>query len=199
MKKYIVIMIFLFSIILPCFANDCDINTCYDSGISKYKVKDYVGAIDDFTKAIELSSNDYKSYFNRGLSRYQLGSYRGSIVDVRYSGEIYNSLYKEKAKPLADSNDIYFRSYIKNLNRKIRQNWDPDEYGCSLNAEIIFKVDKSGNVKYMRLLKSSGNKKFDNEAILAFIKSVPFKALPKEFSGNSIEVKFNFGQRLNKF
>lgn len=204
MKRNIVIIVFLFSIILPCFAIDFD--AYYERGVNKYKLKDYIGAADDFTKAIDLNPTDYKSYFNRGLSKYRLGSKKGSIADVMYSGEIYKQSHKEKTdeqdkaiKKGVNSSYINFTPYMRKLQRKIRQNWSPDEYGCSLTAEIAFKIDKSGNVKWMRLLKSSGNKEFDNEAILAFIKAVPFKPLPKEFSGQSIDVKFCFDQKLNKF
>ncbi|WP_396141498.1 tetratricopeptide repeat protein [Flavobacterium sp.] len=47
----------------------------------KYQRGDYRGAIEDFTKGIELHPNDFNSYFNRGASKVKLQNYRGAIDD----------------------------------------------------------------------------------------------------------------------
>ncbi len=45
---------------------------CYKRGMSKDSLKDRRGAIEDFTKAIELNPNYSEAYFNRGLSKASL-------------------------------------------------------------------------------------------------------------------------------
>jgi len=49
--------------------------------IAKYVIKDYVGAIQDFSKAIELGINDYQAYAGRGESRLITKDYSGAIRD----------------------------------------------------------------------------------------------------------------------
>ncbi len=44
-------------------------------------LKDYKGAIEDYTKAIDINPDHSNAYNNRGLSKYNLKDYRGSIED----------------------------------------------------------------------------------------------------------------------
>lgn len=59
--------------------------TYIDRGSAKLALDDYHGAIQDFTKAIELDPDEecgpIYSYFNRGLAKHMLGDYRGAIQD----------------------------------------------------------------------------------------------------------------------
>ena len=44
----------------------------YKSGIMKYDLKDYVGAVEDYNKAINIDPNysqAYKTYYNRGIAK----------------------------------------------------------------------------------------------------------------------------------
>ena len=50
-------------------------------GISKDDLKDYYGAIADFTKAISLNPDYAYAYYNRGLSKNYLKDYYGAIAD----------------------------------------------------------------------------------------------------------------------
>ena len=56
----------------------------YTSGFKKYKLEDYVSAIADFNKAIELNTNSSKTndaiYF-RAQAKYFLEDYYGAIYD----------------------------------------------------------------------------------------------------------------------
>jgi tetratricopeptide (TPR) repeat protein len=53
----------------------------FNDGHTKYNLKDYQGAIDDCTKAIELDPDNASHYSNRGLSKYNLKDYQGAIDD----------------------------------------------------------------------------------------------------------------------
>ena len=61
-------------------------NVYYMLAISKSKIGDHTGAIDDYTKAIEM---DYQygsyAYLNRGVSKGILGDIKGACSDVRIS------------------------------------------------------------------------------------------------------------------
>jgi tetratricopeptide (TPR) repeat protein len=53
----------------------------YSSGIDKSSKGDYQGAINDFTKVIELYPNESKPYHYRGINKFNLKDYSGALVD----------------------------------------------------------------------------------------------------------------------
>ncbi len=53
----------------------------YESGIVRYKQKDYDGAIADFTLSIDLDSRYYKAYHYRGIVRFNKNDLDGAIAD----------------------------------------------------------------------------------------------------------------------
>jgi tetratricopeptide (TPR) repeat protein len=56
-----------------------------NKGRYKYDLKDYSGAINDFTKAISLDSNSDSAYYYRALAKGLLGDNEGSIADYTKS------------------------------------------------------------------------------------------------------------------
>ena len=53
----------------------------YLNGIAKANLQDYIGAISDYTIAIELDPKDAETYFCRGDAKQKLQDYRGAISD----------------------------------------------------------------------------------------------------------------------
>ena len=53
----------------------------FDSGMKKYEVGDYKGAIADYTKAIELNPNYINAYLKRGLTKSKLEDWKSAIID----------------------------------------------------------------------------------------------------------------------
>ena len=53
----------------------------YNRGYDKYDLKDYYGAIDDYSKAIELDPDFAYAYSNRGTAKKNLKDYYGAIND----------------------------------------------------------------------------------------------------------------------
>lgn len=51
-------------------------------------MRDYYGAIADYTKAIELSPNSADNYFNRGNEKAYLKDYYGAIADYTKAIEL---------------------------------------------------------------------------------------------------------------
>ena len=85
MKKLFLVLLFvplvsfgqeLFKAILALKARDNVI-----MGVEKMKVKDYEGAIADYTKAIEINPDFAIAYSDRGFSKYSLKDYYGAIAD----------------------------------------------------------------------------------------------------------------------
>jgi len=53
----------------------------YNRGSAKYKLKDYQGAIDEYTEAININPNYNVAYNDRGFVKYKLKDYQGAIDD----------------------------------------------------------------------------------------------------------------------
>ena len=49
---------------------------------TKVKKRDYVNAIKDYTKALELEPDFAEAYFNRGLTRIYLNDLEGGALDL---------------------------------------------------------------------------------------------------------------------
>ena len=58
------------------------------SGNEKTVAGDYLGAIKDYNKAIEINPKHALAYHNRGLAKGYLGDYRGTIEDFNKAIEI---------------------------------------------------------------------------------------------------------------
>jgi Tetratricopeptide repeat len=74
-------------------AADIDVNALlkdayYNRGCAKDELKDYEGAINDYTKAIEFGSNHSEEYLNRGLAKYELHLFQEAIKDYDKAIEI---------------------------------------------------------------------------------------------------------------
>jgi len=61
--------------------------TSNNRGISKAKLEDYRGSIQDYTKSIELEPTAY-AYHGRGLSKIILGDIDGGCLDLSKAGEL---------------------------------------------------------------------------------------------------------------
>jgi tetratricopeptide (TPR) repeat protein len=73
------ILILLLSILFSSCNNKADI--LFEQGNLKNANKDFVGAIGDFDKAIEIDSNHVKSIVGRGISKSNLLDFAGAIED----------------------------------------------------------------------------------------------------------------------
>lgn len=86
--------------------------------------------------------------------------------------------------------------YVKTVERKIRENWDPPNGKQNVRAVARFKINKDGTINGIKILKPSGNESYDNAAILAISKSSPFRALPINYKRDSMIIDFNFDYHL---
>ena len=82
----------------------------FKSGKSKFELKNFQGALEDYNKAIELDSNNFEVYYKRGLSKDSLEDYDGAMAD-------YN---KAIALNLKDANLYHSRGSSKTPRRTWR-------------------------------------------------------------------------------
>ena len=52
-----------------------------NKGNERLNIKDYEGAIREYTKAIELDSSYYFAFLNRGICKYEMADYKAAIED----------------------------------------------------------------------------------------------------------------------
>ena len=83
-----------------------------DRGCDKDDQKDSKGAIEDYTKAIELNPNYAEAYANRGCATEELGDKEGAIADWRKAADVGD---EEAAKWIKEVKEKELRAQINTL------------------------------------------------------------------------------------
>lgn len=85
-----------------------------------------------------------------------------------------------------------FGPYMRELQRRIKMNWDPPKGDQSKRVVLMFKIAKDGRLLSCSVHKSSGLPNADKAAIQAVQLTAPFKPLPPDFKGSNIDIQFTF-------
>lgn len=85
-----------------------------------------------------------------------------------------------------------FGPYMKELQRRIKMNWDPPKGNESKRVVLLFKIAKDGRLLSCSVFKSSGLQAADKAALNAVHLAAPFRTLPPEYKGSSIDIQFTF-------
>lgn len=85
-----------------------------------------------------------------------------------------------------------FGPYMKELQRRIKMNWDPPKGNESKRVVLLFKISRDGRLLSVSVSKSSGLPAADNAAINAVKLTAPFRPLPPDFKGQSVDIQFTF-------
>lgn len=85
-----------------------------------------------------------------------------------------------------------FGPWMRELQSKIKRNWDPPKSDQSKRVVLVFTVAKDGRLIRVRVARSSGIPSADQAAKAAVEYSAPFKPLPREFRGSDIDINFTF-------
>lgn len=80
--------------------------------------------------------------------------------------------------------------YRENLQRKVELNWIVPPKSEDKSAIISFTINKDGTISNVEILRNSGSKEFDENALDAIYKANPFSPLAD--NENAINVKFFF-------
>ena len=76
----------------------------------KYKIKDYYGAISDYTKAIEIDPVYALAYTNRSESKENIGDIKGACADAKKAFSLGD---EDANKSWIMENCKFFKSYFK--------------------------------------------------------------------------------------
>jgi TonB family protein len=91
--------------------------------------------------------------------------------------------------------------YVAAVRRRIQPNWDPltidpnVRASQTLHCAVSFTVSRDGSIRNARVTESSGNRSWDNAGLRAIQASNPLPALPNDYSGNSVDVTWDFPER----
>ena len=85
-----------------------------------------------------------------------------------------------------------FGPYMRELQRRIKLNWNPPKGNESKRVVLLFKIAKTGRLLSCRVFKSSGLPSADQAALKAVELTAPFRPLPPDFKGASIDIQFTF-------
>ncbi len=85
-----------------------------------------------------------------------------------------------------------FGPYMKELQRRIKMNWDPPKGDQSKRVILLFSIARDGRLLNVSVHRSSGLPAADKAAIDAVKLTAPFRPLPAEFKGNSVDIQFTF-------
>ena len=85
-----------------------------------------------------------------------------------------------------------FGPYMKELQRRIKMKWDPPKGNESKRVILLFTISRDGRLMSVKVHRSSGLQAADNAAVNAVKLTAPFRPLPPEFKGNSVDIQFTF-------
>lgn len=103
-----------------------------------------------------------------------------------------NAIKKTKEDEQQNIKSVNFTPYMKDLQKKIKYNWQPPHMSESKRVVTRFNIQKDGTLAEPKIYHSSGDQICDERAIAAITKSAPFTHLPDDFKGKSITVQFTF-------
>jgi tetratricopeptide (TPR) repeat protein len=114
------------------------------TGDIKFKTGNYTGAIQDFTRAIQLDPKYVKAYLDRGVANKNLGNYKDAIKDYTRAIELnpgYAPAYNNRGNAKYSLNNL--SSAIKDYNKAIEL--DPKYAEAYYNCGMV--KDKLGDKK----------------------------------------------------
>jgi TonB family protein len=92
--------------------------------------------------------------------------------------------------------DVDFGPYMVRLQQKIKSNWylskEPQK---KIKAIVVFRINKNGSIKTVRLTGKSKFNDYDKAALNAVKRSEPFLPLPKG-SPDCIDIQYTFANQL---
>ena len=89
----------------------------------------------------------------------------------------------------------YFKSYMRDVNRRIKTQWNPPTTSTTRQTTVSFKIAKDGRLLSSEITQSSGDKEYDYQALKA-VKNTSFNPLPYEYKGTNVNIDFKFDNNL---
>ncbi len=122
------------------------------------------------------------------------GSSRGTTGGTGSSGNYGNpGPGNPKGVPGIDAiREPDFGPYMKELQRRIKMNWAPPKGNESKRVVLLFSISRDGRLLSVKVHKSSGLPAADEAALHAVRLTAPFRPLPPDYKGSSVDIQFTF-------
>ncbi|HLF52559.1 tetratricopeptide repeat protein [Flavobacterium sp.] len=182
MKKILFLLMLCLTILSCKNADDY-----YNDGMKKAELKDYAGAIEDFTKSIDKNPIDKESYLNRGVLYVELKKYDKAILDYDLV-VLFNP---------SNPNIYMLRGRAKNLVLDKEGACNDFYKAKQLGAELAEDCIKL----YCRDLKTSNSTKIENAKVNLEIEkatSIINKDLPKKVDDLTTATKVEYIDKENR-
>ena len=115
--------------------------------------------------------------------------YRGNYVKLRvtYNVDKISEMTSDDIASMPDYLKLYYKKIFSIISRNIEIKKIYGIASPSLETKFFVRIDRTGQVLDAQIVKSSGNKIFD-DLVLKAISSSFFPPLPKEYNGDFIDV-----------
>lgn len=119
--------------------NDKNYDAFYYRGMAKSKLKDFEGALDDYSKAVELNPNTENNIVSRAKANYKLKLYKNAIEDYSRVIELNpNNSYYYRLRAESKLNLKQYSYALEDFNKAIQ-----------LNKNCWYSYSKLGLVKFL--------------------------------------------------
>jgi TonB family protein len=127
-----------------------------------------------------------------------------SGVDYGSSGDYGSAVHprtdrREGMEILSDTKGIDFGPYMRRVHDTVQMHWDPLIPESAMPpvmkkgvVMIEFTISKDGKISGMKLIASSGDLALDNAAWGALTYASPLPSLPRQFSGDYLQIRARF-------
>lgn len=137
----------------------------------------------------KTSSKDIQNQVYRTINNIKIQFIGVKSPKGEFKQQVSDNLNKPSSKKTAAPD---FGPYMRELQKNIKANWTPPKGNESKRVVLLFKIAKDGRLLSVKVFKSSGMFSADEAAIKAVNITAPFKPLPKEFKGKSVDIQFTF-------
>ncbi|MEO0947839.1 MAG: TonB family protein, partial [Cyanobacteria bacterium J06641_5] len=96
------------------------------------------------------------------------------------------------ARLLAARRNADLGPYYRNIQRRVRQAWQPSQTGQERFTVLVFSLTRDGEIARLRVLETSGSSRVDREALAAVRQAAPFGPFPESYSEPSLDIEFSF-------
>lgn len=88
-----------------------------------------------------------------------------------------------------------FSAYMEDVQERIMNSWNPPEDIIEGHADVIFRINRNGEILSSEIIQSSGNSDFDN-SVKEVLERCSFRELPTDCDKEYITVKYAFNLHI---
>lgn len=91
-----------------------------------------------------------------------------------------------------------FGPYMREVQRKVKSNWNPPQGNTYARTVVLFSVERDGKIINPKVISSSGIKGYDEAALEAIKASSPARPLPAAYKGPKVDIQFTLDYKVHK-